>query len=228
MNSEYMDFKFSPNTMKPTSKKHNFRLIVCLIALFSYSCSPARQQIESFFNYLHDVQIQLHNDKSSEKKKEKLLNKARKRILKIIDTEYVAKISLGKYFDLISDTERTQFTNIFRQILANNIVKTHIPVNKISDQNINVELISEENKHDAIFNMDAIAIHTKFISNSVTYFIDFYLHPSGKTYKLYDVYVDGASVLLDYRNQFYSIIEKKGFPFLLQRLNEKFKEIEPD
>jgi ABC-type transporter MlaC component len=74
--------------------------------------------------------------------------------------------------------------------------------------------------------VDAIVIHTKIVNDKVWYYIDFYLHKAGKKYKLYDVYVDGASVLMDYQHQFYDIIETKGFSYLLDRLNARFKELD--
>lgn len=201
--------------------------IVILFAFISQigSCSLARLEMERFFHYIDDLRIELHNNKASEKKKEKLLKKARERILLIIDTEYVGKLSLGKYFGKIPEKDREEFIDIFKQILAYNIVKTHIPINKIVDQNVNIELLGEKIIHDKKFDIEATVIHTRLITKTVTYNIDFYLHPVGKKFKLYDVNVDGASVLLDYQNQFYSIIEKRGFPVLMTLLREKLKKV---
>lgn len=195
------------------------------MAMALESCSPATQEIDKFFRYINDVRSDLQSGKS-EDKKQKLLTKARKRLLTLIDTEYVGRMSLGKYYDGLSVSEKQEFSRVFHEILAYNLVKTYVPTNFVADQDIKVDFVNEEVKHDPVFNAEANIIHTRFTTDKVVYLIDFYMHPVGKTYKLYDVYVDGASVLLDYQNQFYNMISSKGFPYLLKRLKEKYEQLD--
>ena len=207
------------------NRKFIFPLVFVSLALVIISCSPAAQEMDRFFRYINEVREDLRGNKSEEKK-QKLLTKARARLLTIIDTEYVGQLSLGKYFDDLPEEDKKEFTTIFHQILAYNLVKSYIPIQSVTDQNVIVEMVGEELKHDPVFNVDANIIHTRFINEKIVYYIDFYMHLVGKKYKLYDVHVDGASILKDYQDQFYSIISTKGFPNLLQRLKDKLKDLD--
>jgi phospholipid transport system substrate-binding protein len=205
--------------------KFKLSVLLCGMIVLLGSCNPATQEVDKFFRYINDVRQDLKSNKS-EAKKQKLLTKARKKLLSLIDTEYVGQLSLGSYFYEIPEAEKKEFLKIFHELLAYNLVKSYIPINTVADQNVNVEFIGEEVKLDQVFNLNANVIHIKLIGEKVTYLIDFYMHPVGKKYKLYDVYLDGASVLQDYRNQFYSIISTKGFPHLLDLLKEKYNQLE--
>ncbi|MDH4263058.1 MAG: ABC transporter substrate-binding protein [Spirochaetia bacterium] len=189
------------------------------------SCSPGAQEINNFFQYTNAIKHEMQSNKSEEKK-QKLLTKVRKRLLTFIDTEYVAKKSLGKYFNTLSDNDKNEFILIFHEIMAHNLVKTYIPINNVVDQDVNVEFINEEFKKDEMFNENANIIHMRVIDESIIYYVDFYLHSVEGKFKLYDVHIDGASVLMDYQNQFYGIISTKGFPYLLKRLKEKYEKLE--
>ncbi|MCB1147828.1 MAG: ABC transporter substrate-binding protein, partial [Leptospiraceae bacterium] len=62
----------------------------------------------------------------------------------------------------------------------------------------------------------------------VTYNVDFKLFRKGGTLRLYDVVIDGSSTLLDFRNQFSAIIQKKGVNYLISRLKTRMKELEKE
>jgi phospholipid transport system substrate-binding protein len=206
-------------------KINSFKIIILFLVIVLQSCSPAMQEVDSLLQYINKTRDEIKSF-PSEQKKQTIFKKARKRFLMIIDTEFVAKLSLGKYFQELTSEEKKEYINIFHELMAFNIVKTYIPVGTIIEEDIIVELMYDEHRNDRVFNIDANIIHTRFSSKRVWYYIDFYLHQAGKKYKMYDVRVDGASVLLDYRHQFEEIIRSKGVKYLLDRLRSKYKELD--
>jgi phospholipid transport system substrate-binding protein len=47
------------------------------------------------------------------------------------------------------------------------------------------------------------------------------MHQTGGGWLLYDVNVDGVSILNNYRTQFSQVIRTKGFGFLLERMKSQ-------
>ena len=57
--------------------------------------------------------------------------------------------------------------------------------------------------------------------------IDFSMRKEDGAWKIYDVIIEGVSMVSNYRSQFNSIIAKESFAGLMEKLNEKEEEI-PD
>jgi phospholipid transport system substrate-binding protein len=51
--------------------------------------------------------------------------------------------------------------------------------------------------------------------------VTYMMHQSGGGWLLYDVNVDGVSILNNYRTQFSQAIKTKGFGFLLERMKKQ-------
>ena len=79
--------------------------------------------------------------------------------------------------------------------------------------------VKEQNK---IIKGTAFVTKAQTKRRRVIYEIDLCYYKTEDGYKLFDVRIDGASTILDFRNQFSSIIKKKGVNHLLDLLEKKF------
>ena len=109
--------------------------------------------------------------------------------------------------------------------MANRVVEANIPSQKVITGKIPIEIISERAETDDVFDKEAVVVNTKVPHRKQSFKVEFYLYRSPDGLKLYDVHIDEASTLLDFRNQFSSIISKKGYKHLVKLLRERIQKI---
>jgi phospholipid transport system substrate-binding protein len=51
--------------------------------------------------------------------------------------------------------------------------------------------------------------------------IDFTMHRTGDTWKVYDITVEGVSLVMTYRSEFDAIVKQEGIDGLIKRLAQK-------
>jgi phospholipid transport system substrate-binding protein len=64
-------------------------------------------------------------------------------------------------------------------------------------------------------------MQTSEIANGEPFFIDYRIHKVDKSYKIFDVIVEGVSLLTTQRTEFSSVINNKGIDYLINQLVEK-------
>lgn len=144
---------------------------------------------------------------------------------KTLDIEEIGKLALGSYYAKLKESERKEFLSLFHELMANRVVEANIPSQKIISKKIPIEIKSEQKVKDKLFKKDAIVVRTQVPHQKLVYDVDFYLYKNDGALKLYDVHVDKASTLNDFRNQFSSIIRKKGIKYLITRLRTRINDL---
>jgi len=145
----------------------------------------------------------------------------RKLILTVIrhhfDFKEMSKLTLGAHWKKISDNDKDHFVDIFSQLIENSYINK---IEAYSDEKIiflresikeNKSLVPTLIKHN---NLD-IPIHYK-------------LHKRQENWRVYDVVIEGVSLVQNYRTQFNSIIKKDKFAGLVRRIDEKLGKIAVD
>jgi len=184
-------------------------------------------EAKELINYFEHLRKEISKS-TSEKEKQKLMNRARKFIFDMLTTEEIARFSLGRALNHISELQYSEFKLVFHNLMSFHITQSYLPSDIFVEISDPVEVLAYGNRRDPIFNVDALILKLKIKSNKAVYIIDFYLMKSDKNYKIYDIHIDGASVLADYRRQFQFIIRAKGFEYLLEKLNEKLSAYEEE
>ena len=73
--------------------------------------------------------------------------------------------------------------------------------------------------------MARIRVYTTLIRANETIPVDYLLRRSGHGWILYDVIVDGVSILENYKTQFAQVIRTHSFDYLLNRMKAQKKAI---
>jgi len=146
------------------------------------------------------------------------LPKRRAEIRKIIDNHFDAALmsqrALGKYWKEISEDKQQEFTKLFYWRLYNFYI---MRLEAYSDEKViyNKELLKG----------NVAAIYTQISSKKYPEFdIEYRLKQYGDDWKIYDVVIEGVSLVANYRSQFNSFLGKKSFDELLKALREKTPE----
>ncbi len=143
--------------------------------------------------------------------------KARKRleilediIGKRFDYREMGKRTLGKHWQQFSDPDRKEFVRLFQRFLS----KTYAGnVDGYSGEQ--VQYLKERRKGNFA------EVQTAVTSDKSTASIYYRLLKSSNTWKVYDVVIDGVSLVKNFRSQFGRIIEAESAKGLLEKLRTK-------
>ena len=120
---------------------------------------------------------------------------------------------LGKHWRTASKEQKLRFVRAFRTLL----VRTYgVALLDYSDQEISYLPL-----RDDPVNGD-VTVRTEVIqSNGETVALNFRLYMRNKTWKVYDISVDGISLVTNFRTSFATEIKQSGLDNLIQRLEDK-------
>lgn len=180
--------------------------------------------MQNIINSFEGLRSELAEDFTPEKRKD-VSSRARDMALNILDINEIGKLALGKQFDKLTPAQQKDFLGLFHELMANRVVEANIPSQKVLTAKIPIEIIAERVETDEIFGKEAIIVNTRVPHRKQSFKVEFYLFRSTEGLKLYDVHIDDASTLLDFRNQFSSIINKKGYRHLVKLLRERIQKI---
>jgi phospholipid transport system substrate-binding protein len=145
------------------------------------------------------------------------LRERRAEILQIVDEYFdfgeMAKRSLGRSWKEQSPQKQQEFVDLFKQLLFNNYagrVETYTGTDE--------QLVYDEQKIDG----DYALVKTRVLNyKNANVQLDYRLKLTNGEWKVYDVVVEGVSLVDNYRGQFNSILASKPFDTLLGQLKEK-------
>lgn len=150
---------------------------------------------------------------SSEQKRRAAIKKS---IGTIFDHQEMAKRSLGKHWNQRTPEERKQFVDLFAGLLENSYAE------KIESYN-NERIVYIREQVDA----DYAEVKSKVVTaKNEEYTLDYkLLKQSNNKWMVYDVVIEGVSLVSNYRTQFNKIISSNGYAELLKKLQSKSNEL---
>ena len=134
------------------------------------------------------------------------------------DFEEVSRRALARNWKSFSADQQKEFAAVFSKMLGN------IYVDRIqsgfSDQKVE---FTDEILHDS---KPLAIVKTSIVSNQNKIPVDYSLKKKGDQWRVYDVKVEGVSLIKNYRTQFNDILRKESPDQLIERLKAKVAEQE--
>ncbi len=131
-------------------------------------------------------------------------------ISEVIDYDEMARRALGQEWKARSDKDRHTFVGAFRQFMESSYE------GRFKDYS------GEEVRYLGEQVAGGFAeVRTRLVSSKVDLPVSFRLVDRGGTWRVYDILVDGISLVGNYRAQFAGIIRKTSFQTLIERLTSK-------
>lgn len=167
-----------------------------------------RGPIEGVLGILQDPQYRPAGEK--ERQKEKLWEIVRQ----VFDFEAITERAVGRNWKKFTPEQKKTFTDVFSQLLGNNYLT------KIQGgfNNEKVEFLSQELLSDA-----KARVKTKIVREVDAIPVDYSMRPDGGTWRIYDVNIEGVSLVQNYRSQFDQILSKDSPDVLIERVRAKNK-----
>lgn len=126
------------------------------------------------------------------------------------DYEEMGKRTLGLEWKKLKGSQQKEFVGLFQKFLSNTYAGN---VDGYSGEQ--VEYIKERRKGKFA------EVQTKVISKKLEVPLDYRLLQNSSNWRVYDVVIDGVSLVKNFRGQFARIIKAKGFSGLLEKLRSK-------
>ena len=130
------------------------------------------------------------------------------------DYEEMSKRSLGAPWNSLSDKEKQEFVALFRTLLTNSYADK---IETYSGEG--VQYINER------IEKDYAEVRTKVLTGKVEIPLDYRLINRGNDWRVYDVVVDGISLVNNYRGQFSKILRSSSYADLVEQLRKKSDKI---
>ncbi|MDA8429447.1 MAG: ABC transporter substrate-binding protein [Geobacteraceae bacterium] len=163
-----------------------------------------------------DEVVRIVSDKEMKKNPLKRRQALKQAIDAIFDYTEMSKRSLGRNWDGRTPAERKQFVALFETLLENSYA------DKIeSYDNEKIEYLNETEDGNYA------EVRSRILTHSHDYFsLDYRLMDENGSWKVYDVLIEGVSLVSNYRSQFNKIISENGYSELLKKMQTKSKEIQ--
>lgn len=152
--------------------------------------------------------------KDAELKKTGRAEERRRLLEKVIgdrfNYEEMSRRALGAQWNKLSDKERQEFVDLFKRLLSSSYADK-------------IEGYSGEQVHylNERLEADYAEVRTKVASDKTEIPLDYRLLNKSGDWRVYDVVVDGVSLVNNYRSQFTKIIRESSYADLLEKLREK-------
>ena len=134
-----------------------------------------------------------------------------------VDAVVMAKMSLGRPWRNLNESQRTEFTEEFKKFVAATYSHT---LDEYTDETVNVTSSRTEGDGDITVLTQVMGTKDSGARGEVAK-VDYRLRKSGDVWKIIDFNIDGVSLVSNFRSQFQDIISNGSFDQLLKLLKEK-------
>ncbi len=188
-------------------------VLIVTLSLFAVSAAWAGPTEE--VKKTVDEVVSIVADKEMKKNDTKRRQALKKAIGGIFDYTEMAKRSLGKHWTARTPAEKKQFSDLFATLLENSYA------GKIESYNNEKIVYLKESVE-----IDYAEVKSKVVTAARDEFtLDYRLFkPNGK-WMVYDVIIEGVSLVSNYRSQFNKIVTNSGYDKLVKKLQSKNEEL---
>lgn len=168
-----------------------------------------RPFVEKIVSILTDPELQ--GEENCILRREKVMKVASERF----DFTEMSKRVLGRTWRDLSEDDREYFVSLFKRLLE------HAYIGKIEDY-------SKQNVvfKDQRIKGDRAQVITNIIDKDVTVSVSYIMILKSNIWMVYDIVVEGVSLVRNYMEQFKEILRKEGYPYLLKQVEDKVSELE--
>ncbi len=177
--------------------------------VFASVTDEVRQVVDKVLAIVTDKEMK---KPQNEGKRRAALDRA---ISPIFDYAEMGKLSLGVHWRGRTPAEQKEFVGLFKTLLDNSYA------GKIESYNNEKIVYLKENVEE-----DNAEVKSKIITaRREEYSLDYRLMKKGGKWMVYDVVIEGVSLVSNYRSQFNRIVRSQGYETLVKKLKDKSEEI---
>jgi phospholipid transport system substrate-binding protein len=191
--------------------------VLAFLAATAFAAAALAQQItpdQLVQKITDDVLAAIKSDKDlAAGDKQKAIKLAEEKVLPYIDFERATRLAVGRAWRQATPEQQKRLVTEFRNML----VRTYS--NAISAyQGQTLKVLPSRGKQDP----EETTVRTQFVrAGGQPLPIDFTMHQKEGTWKVYDIVVEGVSLVMTYRSEFDAVVKQEGIDGLIKRLASK-------
>ncbi len=209
--AEYKNFLTKEEAMKKIILTF-FLLLVIGLPMSAHSATEPTEPMEAIrgpldevISILKDPQYQVPEQK--EVQREKIWNIIRE----IFDFTKIAELALAKYRKKFNEKQLKEFTDLFAKLLED----TYLNKIQAEYKNEKINYLDQKSKTDKAL------VKTKITRENVEIPVDYSMWLNNGVWRVYDIKVEGVSLVKNYRNQFQNILLNKSPDHLIEQVRTK-------
>lgn len=137
-------------------------------------------------------------------------------IRKNFDFDQMSKESLGSAYNGLSSPQRQEFQTIFSALFTDSY--TRLVLNFLKQETINY--------HKEQTRGSQASVDTTLIRTNEKIPVEYLMHRESAGWVLYDVIVDGVSILDNYKRQFSRVMSANSFEYLMDKMRTQYRSIQ--
>jgi len=184
-------------------------LLLCSLPCSSFSAEPIdvlRGPVDKIINTLQDPQYQGPSGKKKQADKIWVIVKD------IFDFKKISMLALARNWKKFNSEQKETFINSFTTLLG----ETYIDKIQGGFQDEKVIFLSEEK-----LTQSKALVKTKIVRQSIDIPVNYKLYLKKDKWKIYDINIEGISLVKNYRSQFKRLLLKETPDQLIKRLKKK-------
>jgi phospholipid transport system substrate-binding protein len=185
-----------------------------LCAFVAYAQAQEMKPDELVKKVTDDVLAAVKSDKQlAAGDKQKALKLAEEKVLPHIDFEEATRLAVGRSWREATPEQKKKLTDEFRRML----VRTYSSaISAYEGQTMKVQPVHMKPDETDV------TVHNQYIRpGGKPVQLDYQMHKTADGWKIYDIIVEGVSLVLTYRSEFDAVVKQQGVDGLIKRLAEK-------
>jgi len=204
--------------MEITNKPHSVPLLLSLVIAFfvffndSASSKAANEPIDQLHQSVDQILAILRRDVPGEQwvvKKEEIVGIVKNRF----DADELAQRVLALNWKSRTEREKEQFISLFSQVLETTYI------NRLKSYSNEAVTFKKQ-----IVSSDKAVVYSEIVKNDQEIPIVYRVKDTEGQWLIYDIIIEGVSLVQNYRQQFDQIIKSEGYAGLVRRMEEKIQE----
>jgi len=145
--------------------------------------------------------------------KQKALRLAEEKVLPHIDFEEATRLAVGRAWARAAPEQRKKLVEEFRRMLVRTYSSAISAYEGQTMQVLPVRMKPGDTE---------VTVHNRYIrAGGKPLPVDYAMHKTAEGWKIYDITVEGVSLVLTYRSEFDALVKQSGIDGLIKRLEEK-------
>lgn len=190
-------------------------LAACFLLVPSYGAFAAENPKDGIQTTVDSI-INTLKDKSLSGKKKERRSKIQTLLKSRFDFEEMAKRTLGRHWEKRTPAEKKEFVSIFSDLLISSYIGK---IEDYTDEKINYD----KGKIDSDGNY--ATVDTTIVTKNVNIPIQYKVMLKDAKWWVYDVVIEGVSMVSTYRTQYNKIIVSESYGELIKKMNSKLDEV---
>lgn len=198
--------------------RSQFAVLTLLAAFFTGSAWAASSNPEGAKAYASNIGSQvlsiLGNANRSQSQK---MDSLEAMFVKVVDVDWVGKFVLGRHWREATDAQKKSYLDAYRVFLIKHYTSRFA---EYGGETFDIPVSREERKDEYFVRMEI-----KRPTGQAPIIVDYRLRYTGTDFQVFDIIVEGVSLISTQRSEFTSVVDHDGIEVLVAKLKEKTEKL---